>query len=797
MATGPFFAAPVIQLYTVTYDANGGIGTAPTEADKAAGDTFLAAGNTFTAPSGKRFKEWNTAADGQGTGYAAGDTFTMPAANVTLYAVWEDIPMYTLTIQAGTGGSVDTTVNGSYAAGDLIPIAATADSNYSFSIWTSDNGGTFDNSSSASAVFTMPASNVIITAGFTEMGGTGTPTYIVTYDANGGSGTAPTEADKAAGDTFAAAANTFAAPIGKQFKEWNTATDGQGTGYAAGDTFTMPAANVTLYAIWENTLYTLSIQAGTGGSVDTTVNGSYAAGDIISIAATADSNYSFSIWTSDNGGTFDNSSSASAAFTMPASDVIITAGFTEIGGTGTPTYIVTYDANGGSGTAPTEADKAAGDTFFAAGNTFAAPSGKRFKEWNTAADGQGTGYDAGDTFTMPAANVILYAVWEDIPMYTLTIQAGTGGSVDTSVNGSYAAGDPIPIAATADSNYSFSIWTSDNGGTFDNSSSASAVFTMPAANIIITAGFTPTGNTGTLNPTPPAPATTYIVTYDANGGSGSHVVTGLTFNGKHSVLDRNNIGINYLDHTFTAWNTKADGSGTAHSPGESITVEGNMFLYAQWEKTPVELEKDEHIIYLLGYPDQSVRPDNPITRAEVSAVFFRLLKNMDKNQSLPQRFSDVSDGQWYSQYVNYLAHVGIVTGYQDGSFKPNQPITRAEFVVIVSRFHDLQSASTTSFLDVNDTHWAYEEICAVYACNWINGYPDNTFKPEQFITRAETAKIVNVQLDRMIDEDALSKIVNCYNDIDSSHWGYADIIEASFEHEHTRDEQGKEIWRSW
>lgn len=305
----------------------------------------------------------------------------------------------------------------------------------------------------------------------------------------------------------------------------------------------------------------------------------------------------------------------------------------------------------------------------------------------------------------------------------------------------------------------------------------------------------------TVNPTSSSGsggATTYTMTYHANGGKGSdHKVSGISSNAKHTVLTASAAGISREGYDFKGWNTKTDGSGTAYAAGSSLTVKQSVTLYAQWEKTVDKgaLETGNHITYIKGYTDGTVRPDNAITRAEASAIFYRLLKN--PNTVSGGSFSDVKGGAWYSDAVNCLESMGIVTGYPDGSFQPDAQITRAEFATIASRFDALDSGASLSFTDVSANHWAYDYIASAYAKGWVSGYSDSIFRPDNSITRAEVVKVVNAMLGRKIDSGALAQVTNPYQDLSKNHWAYADIIEASVIHEYTKNDNGVEIWKTW
>jgi len=207
------------------------------------------------------------------------------------------------------------------------------------------------------------------------------------------------------------------------------------------------------------------------------------------------------------------------------------------------------------------------------------------------------------------------------------------------------------------------------------------------------------------------------------------------------------------------------------------------------------LETEDHVTYVQGYPDGTIRPDGSITRAEISTIFWRLLKSPDKNNPISGTFSDMNDSDWYAQSVNYLASLGIIKGYEDGSFKPNQSITRAEFSALVSRFDDLDLGVSNPFSDVSDSHWARDCIVSSYSKGWISGYPGNVFLPQNNITRAEVVKVVNRMLGRGIKKANIpSSAYGMFADLPQSHWAFAEIIEASLPHTYTKLSDGYEVY---
>jgi hypothetical protein len=201
----------------------------------------------------------------------------------------------------------------------------------------------------------------------------------------------------------------------------------------------------------------------------------------------------------------------------------------------------------------------------------------------------------------------------------------------------------------------------------------------------------------------------------------------------------------------------------------------------------------DHIQYIFGYPDGSVRPDSTITRAEMAAMIFRLLADDAKNANYQIPFSDVEQGKWYSQAIAYLASQGIVAGYPDGTFRPDQPITRAEFAKMVAGFDELDETSRNSFSDT-EGHWAAGFISSAAAKGWVSGYPDGTFQPEGGTTRAEAVTVINRMLNRQVALGDIPDWAPIYTDLTEAHWAYTAIIEASVTHSFEYKDDGFEIW---
>lgn len=210
------------------------------------------------------------------------------------------------------------------------------------------------------------------------------------------------------------------------------------------------------------------------------------------------------------------------------------------------------------------------------------------------------------------------------------------------------------------------------------------------------------------------------------------------------------------------------------------------------------LNKTDHFAYVIGYPDGTVHPNGQITRAEVATIFFRLLRDevRDGAFTTSNAYSDVAYGKWYNNPISTMSALGIITGYPDGTFKPNKPITRAEFAAIAARFDETQSGKSATFSDVIG-HWAAKEIGIAYYNDWIKGYPDGTFKPDQNITRAEAMTLINRVLERKPESpaDLLTNMNKWTDNMDTSKWYYLDVQEATNSHGYTRKTFNYELWR--
>ena len=180
-------------------------------------------------------------------------------------------------------------------------------------------------------------------------------------------------------------------------------------------------------------------------------------------------------------------------------------------------------------------------------------------------------------------------------------------------------------------------------------------------------------------------------------------------------------------------------------------------------------------------------------------ILWRLLISETKHMQQPNSFTDVANNTWYAQAVNYLATRNVLRGYPDGSFRPHQSITRAELTAVMSRFWDIRDNGMSEFTDVASGHWAFRYINNAHNRGWVTGYADGSFRPDNPITRAETVTLINRVLERIPNPVTIRYHlagITVFTDITSAHWAFYQIMEAAVEHEFTVDDDGLEQWTS-
>ena len=573
------YAMWTVVTYAVSYDANGATGGAvPADAGAyAAGATATVLGNTGTlARTGYTFDRWNTAPSGSGTSYAGGSSLAMGSADVTLYAKWTAVTyVVTYAANGATGGGVP--ADGSFTTGGSgYPVpgntGALARTGFVFTGWNTAAGG----SGSAYA----PASSYATSAGVTLHAQWAVATFGVTYAVNGATaGSAPVDAGAyAAGASATVLSNSGSlARIGYAFATWNTAADGSGTAYAPGAALTMGSAGVTLYAQWTAVVgysVTYNGNGSTGGSAPAD-GGSYASGATATIAASgslARTGYSFAAWNTaaDGSGT---AYAGGSSMTMGSANVTLYAQWTAV------TYAITYSANGATGGSVPSAGSysTGGAALTVPGNSGAlVNAGYTFAGWNTAADGSGSAFAEGSSYSTPVA-ATLYSQWTIIGTYAISFNGNgsTGGSVPAS--GSYTpGGTAYSVAGNTGSlvraGYGFSGWNAatDGSGTAYATGASYSASSSATLHAQWTAG-------------------TYAIAFAGNGATGGSPPAGASFTtgGSAFAVPGNSGGLSRAGYTFAGWNSAADGSGTGYAAGSSLSPVVATTLFGQWTAVPV------------------------------------------------------------------------------------------------------------------------------------------------------------------------------------------------------------------
>ena len=282
------------------------------------------------------------------------------------------------------------------------------------------------------------------------------------------------------------------------------------------------------------------------------------------------------------------------------------------------------------------------------------------------------------------------------------------------------------------------------------------------------------GDNGRIPPTgdvavPKGESKTFTITPDSGYHIKDVLVDGKSV-GAVSTYTFENVVDNHTIHaTFARKHTPTPSTPTVEIPDDDA----------------LGLNTTDHFAYIVGYGNGEVRPQNNITRAEVATIFFRLLTDdvRDENLTKTNRYSDVAATSWYNTAVSTLSSMGIITGYPDGTFRPNAAITRAEFAAIAARFDNDGDKTAAKFSDIA-THWAKDEISIAYNNGWITGYPDGTFDPQRDITRAETITLVNRILNRQpeTEDDLLPNMTVWTDNANPKAWYYLAVQEATNSH---------------
>ncbi len=464
----------------------------------------------------------------------------------------------------------------------------------------------------------------------------------------------------------------------------------------------------------------------------------------------------------------------SPAISEVTEDITYTARFVP---TASVRHTVKFETNGGSEIS---------DATVADGETLAKPSdptraGYTFKGWYKDSE-LSNEYD----FALAVnENFTLYAKWE-AKTYTVRWVNYDGSELEVDENvpynsvPDYSGGLPEK-PADGDETYTFDGWAPG----LDN----------VTEDITYTARFVPTASVR------------HTVKFETNGGSEISDVTVTDGEILAKPSDPTRAG-----HTFKGWYQDSE---LSNEYDFTLAVNESFTLYAKWEKIPQSygggggggvvsapttvkdyLNTEEHFAYVSGYRDKTVRPEQNITRAETTEIFFRLLnaETRAKYRTDTHPFTDVSDSAWYRTSAATMANAGIIKGRTPTDFVADAFITRAEFAAICARFDSSDYKVTHTFTDIAG-HWAEAEIYEAAAHGWIRGYSDGSFRPNEFITRAEAITLINRMLERTPNsKHDLHPDMVTWVDNPEDAWYYLAVQEATNDHEYTKTSDGTETW---
>lgn len=395
----------------------------------------------------------------------------------------------------------------------------------------------------------------------------------------------------------------------------------------------------------------------------------------------------------------------------------------------------------------------------------------------------GTWNVTGD-ITNVTANQTIQAVYTPIS-YTISYEMD-GGTNPADNPTSYNVEQDIVLKDPSKSGYQFTGWT------YEGQTTPQKNLTLPAGSVSGNLTFTAHWEKNSVV------TQSYALHYETNGGED------LPHESKtsHWVKAYEELPVpEKTGYIFAGWHE--DEELTKLVEDDVIVNRTKITLYAKWEKDPSHpdhtgvsdvLNTEDHMAYLEGYPGSKFMPEGQMTRAEVAQMFYNLL--LDKQVETTVAFEDVADNAWYADAIHALASMGILEGREGNKFDPDTPITRAEFATIAVRFASQKPEGEVFFQDVSKDAWYYSYVTQCAAFGWIEGYEDDTFRPDENIRRGEAATIVNRMLGRQADEeyiDSHSQELASFVDLSQDHWAYYHIMEAINSHDYEK-KNGQESW---
>lgn len=684
-----------------------------------------------------------------------------PGAPATFTAMWT-ADAQTLTYSPGTEGGnatgMPSPLTENHNTGDTVTAAPApaSSSGSTFKYW--QVSGAWSGVVTAGGTFVMPAGAVTLTAIWNSPGAVN-----ITFDPNGGVWSDDTKTSR--NDPSVAVGGTFDVHeiptlAGHTFDGWASSDTANYPDLGATVTVSAPAIAgkpVTYTAKWIANTNNVTFLQGDNGTitpnptVESVVTGSAPANIPLAVPTAG---YVFVGWKdSINGGIYDKKAVEKYVINQ---DVTFTAQYAAAG-----KAVVVFNYDGGT--------DGTGGYKLIMGNTgdpYTVPVG------GTDFTKQGFDFDGWDvvpTGTFGTAGMVdtYKAKWKPSAPGTCTVTflKGSNGSMTPAVvsnvvnKGTKVTGIP---AITANTGFTFTGWmSSENNGVYNNTALQDYVL---SGDVTFTAQYVQQNKT--IVNSPSSGTTYYVLSFRTNGGEEIDPVNGIW----GEMIDLAKYVPKKPGNIFMGWFSDKE----LKNEVKSVRLDENKIVYAKWGGLT-----SDRIAYMVGYEDSTFGPDKKMARAEAAMMFYRLLD--DKGIKKEVSFSDVNASAWYYVAVGALASKGIITGYEDGSFKPEGAITRAEFAAIASRFENLTKSEKT-FSDVSESHWAYKMINSAATKGWINGYSDGTFRPENNITRAEVVTVVNHVLDRKLTKEEIAnniKELKTFKDVPEEYWAFADIIEAT------------------
>ncbi|MDY4172835.1 MAG: InlB B-repeat-containing protein [Evtepia sp.] len=804
--------------YTVTYEANGGQ-DGPTDNGQYLPDTTV---TVLKGPTrdGYTFAGWKL----NDTTYQPGQTFTI-TGDTTLTAVWTEIGKVKVTYHLSDSTTEESEPVERGNPVELRSSEGLTKEGYTFLGWTPGEKEKIFNTAEDIGDGDLghlyqPGESLTLTDNVDL-----SPLWVknelllthrlLSYRANGG------EDSKIASTAFLLGKDATHTIVtdeptreGYTFDGWKI--DGEDTVYGKNGTktYTVGDANVTFMAQWTaNKTFTVTYKAnGAEGVTVPTDNTAYQKDATVTVKnGLTREDYTFNGWNTqaDGKGTLYQ---PGATFTITGDTTLYAMWTANVA------HTVTYDLNGGTGTAPVDNNTYSpgktvkvleGKDLTKEGAQFAGWSTVEYKDTLTDLSQVKILYGKDGTFLMGSEDVKLFAVWATPEAMSVFYKMNFDFTVAGSSTRDQIATLPSEMFFKPSSTvnikalqpydlkdgYVFCGWSENKDSTttiqdpnitITKDTTLYAVFATKTCQV-----YTQAGTGGSITPSATvAHGSDFTVTVTVNSG---YQLDKVTVNGAEVTLDSTNSYTitkitkdTYVMVTFTKISSSKP-TPTPDPDPKPVTPDDTGVSSI--------LNTKDHDPFLFGYPNGTFGPERSITRAEVAQMFYNLL--LKKDVPITVQFEDVPENAWYAQAVNTLASMGMINGVGSDRYEPERAITRAEFSAIATRFGKKTTAAKTTFVDVPESHWAYQYINVVASYGWVSGYGGNLFGPDDLITRAQAATMTNRMLGRLCDNDAIDRGEGrVFPDVTNAHWAWYQIAEATTEHDFTiNKDYTAETWK--